>query len=391
MGRRVRLFAVTGDPLLAEADRAASAADFNRAIELLLEAAQSEGTDPSLWLRIAAMQRAKGEPAAALDAVHRALALAPLDFTALLMRASLLQRMSDPRAGEAWGHALAQRPEGELPPQLASVVAEGERHHWAWLADREARMKSAMAGAEGKANAAERKRIERFRSNVLRRTRPYHSEPTHFHFPELTEREFHPRELFSWLPEVEAASSQITEELQAVMDTERAELVPYIQYEEHQPLDQWRELNRNPDWTAIHLIKNGEQIETNARHCPQTMALLDRVPQPKMKGAGPNAMFSLLAPHTHIPPHVGVSNARLVCHLPLIVPAHCWFRVGAETREWNPGHAFLFDDTIEHEAMNDSDSLRVVFIFDVWHPDLSQVERDAVAALIGSEGGAEGL
>ena len=391
MGRRVRLFAVTGDPLLAEADRAASAADFNRAIELLLEAAQSEGADPSLWLRIAAMQRAKGEPAAALDAVHRALALAPLDFTALLMRASLLQRMSDPGAGEAWGHALAQRPEGELPPQLASVVAEGERHHWAWLADREARMKSAMADAEGKADAAERKRIERFRSNVLRRTRPYHSEPTHFHFPELTEREFHPRELFSWLPEVEAASSQITEELQAVMDAERAELVPYIQYEEHQPLDQWRELNRNPDWTAIHLIKNGEQIETNARHCPQTMALLDRVPQPKMKGAGPNAMFSLLAPHTHIPPHVGVSNARLVCHLPLIVPAHCWFRVGAETREWNPGHAFLFDDTIEHEAMNDSDSLRVVFIFDVWHPDLSQAERDAVAALIGSEGGAEGL
>jgi aspartyl/asparaginyl beta-hydroxylase (cupin superfamily) len=121
------------------------------------------------------------------------------------------------------------------------------------------------------------------------------------------------------------------------------------------------------------------------------MALLDRVPQPKMKGAGPNAMFSLLAPHTHIPPHVGVSNARLVCHLPLIVPEHCWFRVGAETREWNPGHAFLFDDTIEHEAMNDSDSLRVVFIFDVWHPDLSQAERDAVAALIGSEGGAEGL
>jgi aspartyl/asparaginyl beta-hydroxylase (cupin superfamily) len=77
--------------------------------------------------------------------------------------------------------------------------------------------------------------------------------------------------------------------------------------------------------------------------------------------------------------------------LPLIVPENCWFRVGADTREWVPGRAFLFDDTIEHEAMNDSDSLRVVFIFDVWHPDLSQAERDAVAALIGSEGGAEGL
>lgn len=382
---------MTGDPLLAEADRAASAADFNRAIELLLEAAQNDGLDPSLWLRIAAMQRAKGDPQAALEAVHRALCMAPLDFTALLMRASLLRRMGDAGAGEAWGQALAQRPDGELPPQLAPVIAEAEQHHSAWLTDRETRMRSAMASAESEANAAERKRIERFRSNVLRRTTPYHSEPTHFHFPELAEREFHPRDAFPWLEEIEAATSQITEELQAVMGAERAELVPYIQYEEHQPLDQWRELNRNRDWTAIHLIKNGEQIETNARHCPHTMALLERLPQPKMKRAGPNAMFSLLAPHTHIPPHVGVSNARLVCHLPLIVPEHCWFRVGAETRDWTPGNAFVFDDTIEHEAMNDSDSLRVVFIFDVWHPDLTEVERDAVAALIGSEGGAQGL
>ena len=380
---------MTGDPLLAEADRAASAADFDRAIELLLEAARKEGTDPSLWLRIAAMQRARGEPQAALEAVHRALSFAPLDFTALLMRASLLQRAGDAGAGEAWAHALAQRPDGELPPQLAAVVAEAKGHHSTWLTDREARMKAAMADAEGHANAAERKRIERFRSNVLRRTQPYHSEPTHFHFPELIEREFHPRDSFPWVEEVEAATSQIAEELRAVMGAERAELVPYIQYEEHQPLDQWRELNRNPDWTAIHLIKNGERIEANARHCPLTMALLSGLPQPQMKGAGPNAMFSLLAPHTHIPPHVGVSNARLVCHLSLVVPEGCWFRVGAEKREWVPGNAFVFDDTIEHEAMNDSDSLRVVFIFDVWHPDLTETERDAVAALIGSEGGAE--
>ena len=95
-------------------------------------------------------------------------------------------------------------------------------------------------------------------------------------------------------------------------------------------------------------------------------------------------MFSLLAPHTSIPPHVGVSNARLVCHLPLVVPDGCWFRVGAETRYWERGKAFVFDDTIEHEAANPSDQLRVVFIFDLWAPDLTSVEREAVAALIGS-------
>ncbi len=145
------------------------------------------------------------------------------------------------------------------------------------------------------------------------------------------------------------------------------------------------------DWTAIHLLRNGERVEANARHAPRTLALLDSVAQPRIAGASPNAMFSLLAPHTAIPPHVGISNARLVCHLPLIVPRGCWFRVGAETREWCRGEAFVFDDTIEHEAANPSDELRVVFICDLWHPDLSAIERDAVTAIVGGEGAAAEL
>jgi aspartyl/asparaginyl beta-hydroxylase (cupin superfamily) len=64
--------------------------------------------------------------------------------------------------------------------------------------------------------------------------------------------------------------------------------------------------------------------------------------------------------------------------------------VGGETRYWKPGEAFVFDDTIEHEAMNPTDELRVVLIFDVWHPDLEEVEREAVAALIGARGSANG-
>jgi aspartyl/asparaginyl beta-hydroxylase (cupin superfamily) len=116
------------------------------------------------------------------------------------------------------------------------------------------------------------------------------------------------------------------------------------------------------------------------------MELLAKLPQPQVPGASPNAMFSLLAPQTRIPPHVGISNTRLVCHLPLIVPEGCWFRVGAETRYWQHGKAFVFDDPMEHEAFNPSDQLRIVFIFDVWHPDLTPTERDAVGALIGSEG-----
>jgi aspartyl/asparaginyl beta-hydroxylase (cupin superfamily) len=376
--------------LLYDAERALGAGNLQGAAELLERAAAERPDDVSLWLRLAGIQRAIGKPRVALETVHRALAVAPRDFAGLLMRASLLDRLGDPEAPAAWGNALANKPAGELPQQLAPIVAQGEKRHSEWLAAREAAMKQRMAASEALADEEELKRIERFRSNVLRRTKPYHSSPTHFHYPELAQREFHPRRLFPWIEQIEAATDAIAAELQAVMHAERAELVPYIQYDDHLPLDQWRPLNKSPDWTAIHLWRNGQRVEANARHCPDTMALLQDVPQPAIRGAGPNAMFSLLAPNTSIPPHVGVNNARLVCHLPLIVPEGCWFRVGAETRFWKRGEAFVFDDTIEHEALNPTDDLRVVFIFDLWHPDLSEVERDAVKALIETGGNVPG-
>ena len=98
-------------------------------------------------------------------------------------------------------------------------------------------------------------------------------------------------------------------------------------------------------------------------------------------GLCPNAMFSVLAPHTQIPPHHGETNARLIVHLPLVVPEHCLYRVGFEQRRWKVGKVLVFDDSIEHEARNDSDQLRMVLIFDIWNPLLSAGERDMVKAL----------
>ncbi|GLR46496.1 aspartyl/asparaginyl beta-hydroxylase domain-containing protein [Sphingomonas astaxanthinifaciens] len=374
----------------AAADAAAAAGNLPEAHRLLGEAAERAGSDPGLWLKYAAISRALRRPHVALAAVNRALEANPLDFTALLLKASIVTTLDEAHAGEAWAAAFAQRPEGPVAPAIEGVLAQGRAVHDAWLARREQALAQAMAPAEARAGAEEQARIARFRSNSLRRTRAYHSNPTHFAFPGLVEHEFHPRSAFPWLAMLEAATETISVELQDVLAAERTELVPYIQYQSHEPLDQWRPLNHNKDWTAVHLWRNGERVEANARHCPQTLALLEQLPQPQIPGAGPNAMFSLLAPGTHIPPHVGYNNARLVCHLPLVVPEGCWFRVGAETRHWRRGEAFVFDDTIEHEAMNPTDQLRIVFIFDVWHPGLSAAERDAVAALISCEGGAGG-
>ena len=381
------LFDVTDTgQLVARADQAASSGDIPGALKLLDEAVRQGAHEPEIYLKLAALQRAGGDPRKALASVRQALVLAPRDFTALLMQASLLERLDEQGAGAAWDAAMAAKPDGELPPQIVAIAEHGERQWQKWLDERECTLKSAMEPYERSADSDQQRRMARFRDNILHRTRIYHSQPTDFHYPELPEREFHPNHLFPWIGALEAATEDIAAELRALLESERAELVPYIVYPEHLPLDQWRALNKNLDWTAIHLLQNGLRVERNAALCPKTMAVLATIDQPGIVGASPNAMFSLLAPNTAIPPHVGVSNARLVCHLPLIVPEGCWFRVGAETRYWRAGEAFVFDDTIEHEALNPSDELRAVFIFDVWRPDLEPTERQAIAAAIEAEG-----
>lgn len=363
------------DRLVASGDIAAAVA----ALEALLD----ESSAPAEWLKLAGLRRALRQPRRALEAVHAALANSPLDFVALVMRASLLESLGDANVGEAWGEALAQRPDGPLPAPLASAVAAGEAVHAEWLSRRADLIEKRVAPALALAGTDdERVLIARFCSNTLRRTRTYHSEPTHFAFPGLVEREFHPREQFPWLRTLEDAAADIRAEMRALIASQRAELVPYLDYQEHEALAQWRPLNRNPDWTAVHLLRQGQRVERNASQCPRTMEVLAALPQPAIPGASPNAMFSLLAPNTAIPPHVGVNNARLVCHLALDIPEGCWFRVGAETRKWREGEAFVFDDTIEHEAANPTDRLRVVMICDVWHPGLGAAGREAVAAVV---------
>jgi aspartyl/asparaginyl beta-hydroxylase (cupin superfamily) len=372
-------------PLEAEADQAAARGDVAAARRLLEQVTSADPRRVDPWLKLSAMCRSAGDLDAALAAVSGALRADPLAFLALLVKANLLERLGRAvEAAETYGYALAQKPE-EVPANLAAMLAHAEEVNRAHVERSAARLAEAGAAAEAALSERERRRVERFRSNIVRTTRAYHSEPTHFHYPGLVEREFHDREDFPWLAELEAATEALTADFRAVMAAERAELVPYIQYPDDVPLRQWEALNRSRDWTAIHLVANGKVVEANARHCPNAMALLARIDQPHVPRRGPNAMFSLLAPGAHIPPHTGVANTRLVCHLPLIVPPGCWFGVGAERRAWKVGEAWVFDDTIEHEAMNPSDQLRVILIVDCWHPGLSEAERGAVTAVMAAD------
>jgi aspartyl/asparaginyl beta-hydroxylase (cupin superfamily) len=111
------------------------------------------------------------------------------------------------------------------------------------------------------------------------------------------------------------------------------------------------------------------------------MAALAHAPLTSIPNRAPSILFSKLAAGAHIPPHHGKLNARLICHLPLIVPDGCEFRVGAETRTWREGKAWAFDDTIEHEAWNRSAEDRYILIFDIWRPELSAEECANIAVL----------
>jgi aspartyl/asparaginyl beta-hydroxylase (cupin superfamily) len=108
------------------------------------------------------------------------------------------------------------------------------------------------------------------------------------------------------------------------------------------------------------------------------------MPSAQVPGYALAVFFSVLEPHTRIPAHTGVTNTRLIVHLPLLIPekGKCFFRVGNETREFEEGQAWVFDDTIEHEAWNDSDRPRAILIFDIWNPLLSEAERERVSAMM---------
>lgn len=371
-----------------DADRAAARGDIAAARRLLEAVVAAAPGRIDAWLKLAAMRRAGGDLPGALAATAGALRVDPLHMVALLSRGRLLE--ADGEADEAartYLRALAQqRPGEDAPPALAPLIA----HAAAAGAAYSDRVAATYLAAADTADPRIRARIERFTSNALKRTRVFHSEPTHYHYPGLAEREFHDREDFPQLAALEAATGDILAELAALQDGGPARAEPYIQYPAHAPVRQWSALNHSLDWTAFHLLRAGEPVEENARRCPRTMAALAALDQPRIARRSPNAMFSVLKPRTRIPPHTGVANTRLVCHLPLVVPEGCWFRVGATTRGWTPGEAFVFDDTIEHEAANDSDEVRVVLIVDLWHPGLDAEERAVLTRVMEAEESPEG-
>lgn len=207
--------------------------------------------------------------------------------------------------------------------------------------------------------------------------------PKFLYFPGIPSQPYYPTTRFPWQAELEAATGMVRDELLAVL----AENQPLLPFLGEQSPDDLKELlrsssNQPPVWDGYFFYRHGERFDEHCAHCPRTSALLDSLPLVRIREHAPETLFSVLKPGTHILPHRGVTNTRLVTHLPLIVPADCAINVGGELHEWKEGRCVSFDDTFEHEAWNRSGETRVVLILDSWNPDLTEIERAAVTDLV---------
>jgi aspartyl/asparaginyl beta-hydroxylase (cupin superfamily) len=194
--------------------------------------------------------------------------------------------------------------------------------------------------------------------------------------------QFYERSQFDWAAGVEAMTAAIRAELTAVLH-DRARFSPYVKADDsHLPKDN-KGLENSDKWSALFLWDYGRLVPENAAPFPRTLEALELAPLPRIAGQAPMALFSKLSASTRIPPHNGLLNTRLICHLPLIVPEHCGaLRVGNEERPWVEGELLIFDDSIEHEAWNDSPHERVILLFEIWRPEIGEDERELIGALL---------
>ncbi|MEQ1930929.1 MAG: aspartyl/asparaginyl beta-hydroxylase domain-containing protein [Parvularculaceae bacterium] len=354
----------------------------SEAIAKFLRAENLASKEAIIPLERAAAHRLVGDSEGEIDALEKALAIDPYCYPALLFKGGWLERQQRPHdAARIYTDAFRILPE-TIPAGLQPVVAHARETLDQSRRALDAFLKERLAATRARFASERLDRFDECAEAAIGFKKIYVHQPTLLHFPRLPAIQYHDDDLFPWMRELEAASDDMTSELAALIEEDAPGFIPYVRMRPGDPVNQWAELNHSPKWSAFFFYENGARNEENCRRCPKTAAALAKVPMALTPGYSPNAFFSTLAPGGHIPAHTGSTNVRLIGHLPLIDPGQCSFRVGNETRDWTRGKAWVFDDTIEHEAWNRSDRLRVILIFDVWNPLLSQGEREMVSAFL---------
>ncbi len=360
-----------------EALRRGDAASARRAFETVTASGRAS---PQVWLVLAQSCDLLDDRAAARLALDKVLEGDPANPYALVMHGEIHTRNGDDRAAVAWYERALASANGRsgLPADLVERLNRAD-------AERDAATRRFLATMEGALAAAgvpdAGPRLAEALAIVSGRAAPQLQQPTSFYYPGLPQAAFYDPADFAWAAGLAAAAPAIKAEALAMM-ADTSALQPYAEPPKNRP-PRANDLFGDPRWSACHLMKGG-QPTANAARCPATMAAIRDLPIPVINDRSPMVLFSILAPGMHIPLHHGMLNTRLICHLPLVVPENCRLRVGNHTRTVREGEVLIFDDSIEHEAWNDSNAPRAILLFEIWRPELSAAERAALRVIFES-------
>lgn len=347
--------------------------------------------DPALDARLfwaeAEALLAAGDADGVVAACEARLRGTPRELTANLAKAEALFALGRIRGAVSFYRAAFQLAGEQLAGQAHARAALERAQHT--LQDAGRLFTERLENAVAEAGLDDRPEHLRFRAAIDmmlgRIARPetedrYPNRPTVFFMPGLPTTEFAEPGVFPWEEHLRRHIDEIDAELDALLD-ERDLFEPYLRNNPVAPVVVEHDAYGNAGWGAMHLHSSGTPNEEILGRCPRTMEILGALPVPTVSGKSPNILFSRLRPGMHIPPHHGQMNTRFVGHLPLRTPKDNWIRVGSQTRHHRRGEILLFDDTIEHEARNESDEDRIVLIFDVWRPELNEDEKRMITAL----------
>ncbi|MHB8446727.1 MAG: aspartyl/asparaginyl beta-hydroxylase domain-containing protein [Rudaea sp.] len=361
------------------------------AIDWLERARAGDADNPQILLGLGNAYLAGNRPEEAVDVLARCAELAPKAFLAKLLYAQALEALGREHAAlvqyfraitqaQAQGRWLSDAttapPLRDQVKYAMGVVDAGRRRLFEGL----------LEPLRTKYGDAELKRVSECLHMYLGELPTHYPDarqkPKFLFFPGLPPTTYFDRALFPWYAQLEQSTDAIRAELLAVM-TNREGLEPFLQVQQPEEMRGYLGGVENPVWDAYFFYRHGERFDAHHARCPRTSAALESLPTlVRIRDHAPEVCFSVLTPGTHILKHRGVTNTRLVTHLPLIIPDNCAISVGGEERAWREGECFTFDDTFEHEAWNRGERTRVVMLMDVWNPYLSEAEREAIATLI---------
>ena len=354
-----------------------------RAAEHFEHACKGDPQAAELWLNLASAKARLDDEEAERAALERALGVDQRFLPALIRLAQLHERAGEEGAAtQRWNAVLAlAEPMAQSSPELVELVDYARDYVGRQRAQLATALDEALAGDLAASSARDRRRVRVATDVMLGRRTLYANECHGLHYPFLPADEFFDRDHFPWLDSLEAATLDIRAELEGILADPEPGLAPYVEQPSGVPDNKWSPLDRSLDWGALHLWRDGERVEAVCARAPKTAAVIEALPLCRIPGRAPAVFFSILKAGKRIPPHTGVTNVRAIVHLPLIVPEGCTFRVGGDTRPWVEGKAFVFDDTIEHEAHNPADEDRAVLILDCWNPYLSGAEREMICKI----------